>query len=96
MHCFTAGAMGSLILAMIARVSLGHTGRALSAPRAMPIAFALIVGSGGVRFAAAFVTPGHAPDAIVVAGGLWILAYGIYCWNYAPMLWAARIDGRPG
>lgn len=96
MHCFSAGAMGSLILAMVARVSLGHTGRPLQAPRAMPLAFVLIVCSAVVRLAAAFVAPGLALEAIMSAGVLWVLAYGIYCWHYAPMLWTARIDGRPG
>ena len=30
LHCLTAGAMSSLILAMIARISLGHSGRPLT------------------------------------------------------------------
>ena len=33
MHCFTAGAMGGMILAMISRVTLGHTGRPLQPPQ---------------------------------------------------------------
>jgi uncharacterized protein involved in response to NO len=41
-HCLTIGAMGGLVLAMIARVSLGHTGRSLEPPSGMTLAFILL------------------------------------------------------
>lgn len=42
LHALAVGGMGGLILAMLARVTLGHTGRALQPPAAMPWAFALL------------------------------------------------------
>src|SRR5690606_19731887 len=41
-HALAVGAMSGLILAMVARVSLGHTGRPLHPPRTMPWAFAAL------------------------------------------------------
>ncbi len=41
-HALTVGAMTGLILAMMARVSLGHTGRPLQVPTSMVWAFALM------------------------------------------------------
>ncbi|MBO0497116.1 NnrS family protein, partial [Pseudomonas sp. Marseille-Q1929] len=41
-HALTVGGMGGLILAMIARVSLGHTGRPLQLPRGMGVGFVLL------------------------------------------------------
>jgi len=43
LHALTVGAMAGLILAMIARLSLGHTGRDLVAPKALALALALPV-----------------------------------------------------
>jgi uncharacterized protein involved in response to NO len=47
LHCFTAGAVGGVILAMISRVTLGHTGRPLQPPAAIVPAYIFIL-SGAV------------------------------------------------
>ena len=96
LHCFTAGAMGGMILAMISRVTLGHTGRPLQPPKLMSIGYRAIVVGAVLRI----VFPGWFPEgssrAIGLAGGLWVLGYGIYVFYYGPMLVAARADGRSG
>lgn len=96
LHCFTGGAMGGMILAMISRVTLGHTGRPLQPPKLMSIGYSAIIVGAILRV----VFPGWFPEgsswAIGLAGGLWILGYGIYVFYYGPMLVAARADGRPG
>ncbi|AXO60776.1 short-chain dehydrogenase [Pseudomonas sp. phDV1] len=88
-HALAVGAMGGLILAMMARVSLGHTGRALQPPKAMAWAFGLL--NLGALFR-------------VSAGGSWLwlaalcwgAAFALFAWHYAPMLCRARVDGHPG
>ena len=96
LHCFTAGAMGGMILAMISRVTLGHTGRPLQPPKLMSVGYIAIIVGAILRV----IFPGWFPEgsswAIGFAGGLWILGYGIYVFYYGPMLVAARVDGRPG
>lgn len=96
LHCFTAGAIGGMILAMISRVTLGHTGRQLKPPRAIIPAFAFIVAGATVRVVVPALLPEYTLLAIGLAGALWVLAYGIFCVYYGPMLLAARVDGQPG
>ena len=96
LHCFTAGAMGGMILAMISRVTLGHTGRPLKPPALISLAYILVLSGALIRV----ILPGWFPEtsgwAVGTAGLLWILGYGIYCFYYAPMLVTTRADGRPG
>jgi uncharacterized protein involved in response to NO len=96
LHWFTAGAMGGMILAMISRVTLGHTGRPLRPPKLMSVGYIAIIVGAILRV----VSPGWFPEgsswAIGLAGGLWILGYGIYVFYYGPMLVTARADGGLG
>lgn len=92
-HALTIGAMGGLILAMIARVSLGHTGRPLQPPPGMTLAFVLINLACVCRVVLVLVWP---VSALWLAGFFWTAGLGLYLWRYAPMLWRARVDGHPG
>lgn len=92
-HALTVGAMGGLILAMIARVSLGHTGRPLTPPKGMTLAFALLNLACLSRVLLVLIWP---YAALWLAGLCWTLGLGLYLWRYAPMLWRARVDGHPG
>ncbi|UVM24180.1 NnrS family protein [Pseudomonas wadenswilerensis] len=92
-HCLTIGAMAGLILAMIARVSLGHTGRALLPPTGMTLAFVLLNLAAVSRVVLVLWTP---LGGLWLAGMCWVLAFALYAWRYAPMLLRARVDGHPG
>ena len=92
-HALTVGAMGGLILAMIARVSLGHTGRPLTPPKGMTLAFTLLNLACLSRVLLVLIWP---YAALWLAGLCWTLGLGLYLWRYAPMLWRARVDGHPG
>ncbi|KJK16941.1 NnrS family protein [Pseudomonas sp. NPDC087612] len=92
-HCLTLGAMAGLILAMIARVSLGHTGRALQPPAGMTLAFILLNLAAVSRVLLVLWLP---LGGLWLAGVCWVLAFALYAWRYAPMLLRARVDGHPG
>ncbi|MDT8905816.1 uncharacterized protein involved in response to NO [Pseudomonas sp. NFACC09-4] len=92
-HSLSIGAMAGLILAMIARVSLGHTGRPLEPPSGMTLAFILLNLAGLSRVLLVMVFP---LAALWLAGLCWTLAFGLYAWRYGPMLLQARVDGHPG
>ena len=96
LHCFTVGAIGGMILAMISRVTLGHTGRPLNPHALVTLAYIFIITAAIIRV----VVPAWLPEltywGIAIAGGLWVFAYSIYIYFYAPMLLTARADGRPG
>ncbi|MCC2635326.1 MAG: short-chain dehydrogenase [Ramlibacter sp.] len=93
LHALTIGAMSGAILAMIARVSLGHTGRELLPPRAMTPAFVLLNLGMLARTLLVIAWP---QTGLVLAALCWTLAFAIFSRHYAPMLWSARVDGRPG
>jgi len=88
-HALAVGAMGGLILAMMARVSLGHTGRALQPPQAMSWAFGLLNLGALIRVSAG-------SSGLWLAALCWAVAFALFAWYYAPMLCRARVDGHPG
>lgn len=95
-HWLTAGAMGTVILGMIARVSLGHSGRPLTLKTPMVVAFVLVILAGLVRALLPMLVPGLTSLAYDVSALAWIVAFGIFCRIYWPILTQPRADGRPG
>jgi uncharacterized protein involved in response to NO len=95
-HLLTVGGMGGLILAMISRVSLGHTGNPLSPPKAMTAAYIFITLATLVRAFGPWILPEKTVLFIDISGTFWLFAFGIFVITYAPMLMSARKDGRPG
>ena len=93
LHALTVGAMGGLILAMIARVSLGHTGRMLTPPAGMNLAFILLNLGALSRVGLIEIWPLW---GLWLAAGCWTLAFVLFAWRYGPMLCRARVDGHPG
>ena len=95
-HALTAGAFTTMILAVMTRASLGHTGRALIAPR--PIAICYLLASAGAltRVLGPAVLPVSYSAAILIAGLTWIAAFGVFLWVFTPILTRPRIDGRTG
>ena len=103
LHCLTVGAMGSLALAMISRVSLGHTGRMLKAKPIMTLAFGLISLAGIARIisSTSFLTNtifGFSLTQVflIFSGILWMSAYAIFVFQYSPALMSFRVDGKSG
>ena len=92
-HALTVGAMGGLILGMIARVTLGHTGRQLQPPKSMTLAFALF--NLGAVSRVVLVDWAYMPG-LWLAATCWGLSFAMYLYSYAPMLCRARVDGHPG
>lgn len=95
-HWLLVGAMGSMILSMMARVSLGHSGRPLRLHAVLPWAFALVIGAAVVRVLGFWLYPENIMLSYWVAGGAWVLAYTCYVVIYLPILTRPRADGRPG
>ena len=95
-HALAIGAISSMMLAMMVRSSLGHTGRALQASGPDMAAFLLLQLAAILRVLAD-VAPVDRYFSIVVASGmLWVLAFGVFLSRYVPVLAGPRIDGRPG
>ncbi|MBI2992541.1 MAG: NnrS family protein, partial [Deltaproteobacteria bacterium] len=95
-HAFTVGGIGVLTLGMMARVSLGHTGRPLEASKSMAIGFALINLAAVTRGVAPLFFPSLLPALVALSGGLWMLSFALFLEVYTPILIKPRVDGRPG
>ncbi len=94
LHALTAGAVGSLTLGMMARVSLGHTGRVLTASRPVRVAFICVALAGVLRVLAAVLPSGSYLLALNAAGAAWSAAFGSFFLTHARLLAAPRVDGR--
>jgi uncharacterized protein involved in response to NO len=86
LHAETSGAIGTMVLAVMTRVVLGHTGRPLAAPRAATIACLLVSAAALVRTVGALVFPDPYLHVIALAALLWAAAYAVFLVHYAPML----------
>ncbi|WP_333874748.1 NnrS family protein [Methylobacter sp.] len=96
LHAFTLGGIGVLTLGMMARVSLGHTGRALKASNAIAIAFILINIAALFRVLLPIAMPHWYENLIYVSTLCWLAAFSLFVFVYAPILTSARIDGQEG
>ncbi|MDX7800858.1 NnrS family protein [Aeromonas caviae] len=95
-HLLSAGCMGTMILGMIARVSLGHSGRALQIGCRITAAFALVILSALLRVLLPLFWPNLTLTGWNLSGWSWVAAYGLFIWVYTPILTSPRADGRPG
>ncbi|WP_069942475.1 NnrS family protein [Pseudomonas putida] len=91
-HALTVGAMTGLILAMMARVSLGPTGRPLQVPTSMAWAFALMQ----LATLARVVLPLFSSLGVSLSALCWCLALLLFLRHYLPILLQPRTDGMPG
>lgn len=96
LHGLTAGAMGSLILSMITRVSLGHSGRSLVIPTSMAVGFVLVFLAGISRLLLGFDLEILRSHGYWMSAGCWALAFGLYIAHFLKILTTPRPDGRPG
>ena len=96
LHLFAIGALGGVILAMITRVTMGHTGRAIYQGPNMGVAFMVIVLAALVRSVGVTWLPSYWIELVTLSGGLWVLAFTLYLVQFGKMLVQPRVDGHPG
>ncbi|MGD8119908.1 NnrS family protein [Vibrio sp. TRT 2004] len=96
LHLFAIGAIGGVILAMIARVTMGHTGRAIYQGPNMNLAFGALVLAAIVRGIGVAFFPQYLISALNISAALWIFAFVMYVGLFGKMLVTPRVDGHPG
>lgn len=89
LHAFTAGAVGTMILGVMTRASLGHTGNALAAGPATIAIYILVTVAAALRVGAPLLFEGHML-ALVLSGLAWSAAFGLFVQSYAPILLRPR------
>lgn len=87
-HAWTAGAIGTMTLAVMTRASLGHTGRPLTATRTVQAIYIAVILSAIARLAAGF---GVARDPLLhLSAAAWVLAFAGFAAVFGPLLAARR------
>lgn len=89
LHALTMGAIGTMILAMTTRVSLGHTGRPLQLARLTVLSYILLCAGVLARVVAPLAGGDYQAMVNVSAAG-WILAFLLFTWVYWPILTKER------
>lgn len=90
-HAFGAGAVGTTMMAVMSRASLGHTGRPLVAPRPIVLSYLLVNMAAAVRVLGPILAPGHVVAVLTTAALAWIVAFGVFTVVYAPILTTERV-----
>jgi uncharacterized protein involved in response to NO len=95
-HGLTTGAFATMIVAVMTRAALGHTGRPIVAAKPIVLSYVLLTLAAVVRVFGPVVAPASVQATWTMAGTLWIGAFSIYLMVYAPILSRPRVDGKPG
>ena len=94
LHAFTVGALSLMMLSLITRVALRHTGRSLVPARAMIMSFAIIF---FVAFLRVLVSLGLlSEDWLPITAVIWLIAFVIYILVHGLMLISPSLPKRKG
>lgn len=91
LHAVTAGAFATMILAIMTRAALGHTGRALHASPAVVAAYVLVTAAAATRVLGPWIFPSAHHLVLSIAAFAWIAAFSLYCIVFAPILARPRL-----
>ncbi|WP_223502156.1 NnrS family protein [Pseudomonas sp. BF-R-24] len=86
-HSLAVGGIGGVVLAMIARVSLGHTGRPLLPSKVIVVGFALVLVAGVSRV---LLVP-FSGWGLGMSALLWCMAFGLFLSRYIGILFKPRV-----
>jgi uncharacterized protein involved in response to NO len=92
-HAVTIGAVGTMMLALMPRVSLRHTGRSPVPPPGMTVAYLAMAAAAVLRLV--FSSAGFGTWAVGAAAFLWALCFAGYLVVYGPMLMRASLPRPP-
>jgi len=96
-HAFTVGGIGLITIGMMSRVSLGHTARnVFEPPVAVFWSLLILTLAAVIRVIFPFFNMELYVYWVGISQLLWIVAFAIFVYVYAPMFLSARVDGRDG
>ena len=93
-HALFIGFFGSVLVAMVTRVTQGHSGRKLVMPRAAWFAFVAIQWVALARVFAEVLPDMWAWQAAAAVG--WLVAFAPWVYRIGRITLSPRVDGRPG
>jgi uncharacterized protein involved in response to NO len=96
LHALTIGTLTTMILAVMTRAALGHTGRPLVVHPVTTASYLLLAGAAIIRVFGLATLKVSYPMVIAAAAFLWTAAFLLFVAVYAPILCRPRADGKPG
>ena len=94
-HAFAVGGIGVITMAMMSRVSIGHSGRDINNPsKIITTAFALLVTATLFRVIGPLLSMQSYMIWISLSQLLWVAAYLLFLYVFFPILLKPRIDAR--
>ena len=97
LHAFAVGGIGVITMAMMSRVTIGHSGRNIHhPPKIISLAFMMLVAAAFVRVIFPLFDLQHYVVWIGLSQILWIASFSVFIIVFIPMFVKPRIDGKPG
>jgi len=93
-HAFTVGSLGMMMLGLMTRVVLRHTGRPLQVPPVIVVAYLMVLVAGLLRVAVMLF--GLDPAYLYASAMLWMAPFAIYLALFGAMLWSPSLPRTPG
>lgn len=90
-HLIGMGGFGALIIGMVTRTALGHTGRPLKLDNSMLISYYLVLVAVVFRLWALYPTEWY-QTLLNISAATWIAGMALYLWRYVPLLIRPRPD----
>lgn len=95
MHALTISGIGLITVSMMARVSLGHSGRNVNEPpKVMAYVFIGLVLAALVRVVGPLLWLSAYQSWIIISASLWIFCLLAFALTYTPIWLRPRVDGR--
>lgn len=96
-HALAYGGIGIMTMSMMARVSLGHTGRNINEPPVMVTYMLALLMLGAIfRVFLPLVSPDNYLVWIISSQLIWLISFIMFVIAYAPILIKPRLDGQFG
>jgi len=81
-HSLTVGAIGGMVIGMMTRTALGHTGRKLIAGNTEVTCYCLVAAAAVIRVFVPLINPSLVIHAVLLSGAMWSLSFGLYTVRY--------------
>jgi uncharacterized protein involved in response to NO len=85
-HALTAGAIGTMVIGMMTRTALGHTGRKLVAGKTEVTCYSLVAAAAVIRVFVPLVDPSLVTYAVLLSAAMWSLGFALYTVRYWSIL----------
>lgn len=96
-HALGMGFFAGMLVAMVTRVTMGHSGRPLNMDRITLVCFLGLQAAAVARVGSEVVTaPGWVQTLLLTSMALWLAAFGVWTWRLGSIYLAPRSDGQPG